>query len=635
MISHRSDIQGLRAIAVVAVIAFHFNLGLPGGFLGVDMFFVVSGFVIGGVLLREFEEKGTIHWFRFFLKRFFRLIPALSVVTSITLLVQYLFFTYPEIKETSTRTGLSAQLGISNFVIALDSDDYFGLTASRNPFLHTWSLSIEWQFYALFGVLLAGAIAFYQLRARIFVPLLIGIWAMSLLGVFVPVEIGGFPLNGFYSPFTRVWEFITGLLVVYLVARRPPQNRHAAMAVLVGLLGIGVALLSAPGGQFGHVASQVAATFGTALMIWGGTLQSGLVGRALSSKLATWIGDRSYSLYLWHWPLFVMWVQYGLTSHPEGTWLILLLGITVSLSGLSFRYLEEKLRASWREGKQNYRRLAFGLFVLPFLIAGGWVSLGQNYERFTQQAGLAVAPKTGEVGQEPFFLALEEDFFDCTSIVEPEFAPRWKGFVRCKQSEPSNEVRVALLGDSHAEHLFPGLAQELKGMNVAYFIDGVLPIRGETAHMDSLILGIRNSPSIEYVIISARWEGRGIPIEKMSEVIREFVDSGKEVILTDDIPYAVETPSHCKFSKSLFSTETMCESGPGQGMNRETIESSLANLAATNDATLVSTYSIFCPAESCSISNFDNSKVLYRDYDHLNFEGSREAAKALLPEIVK
>lgn len=232
-------------------------------------------------------------------------------------------------------------------------------------------------------------------------------------------------------------------------------------------------------------------------------------------------------------------------------------------------------------------------------------------------------------------MALEHAFYDCQEPFAAQQAPKWDGFIRCKQSQRSGDVDFAILGDSHAEHLFPGVAQEFPNKNVAYYIDGALPVFGETERMDSLIQGIRNNDSIDYVIVSARWEGRGIPREKIARVIRELVESGKEVILTDDIPIALETPSHCKFSSSLFSYETFCESGPGTGLSRATIDSELAKLASDNAASLISTYPIFCPNGTCSIASSSGTKVLYRDYDHLNFEGSAQVARVVAAEIRK
>jgi len=149
----RFDIQGLRALAVIGVVFYHFDFGLTGGFIGVDVFFVISGFVIAQILMKEIRHSGKVNLRKFLTSRFFRLIPALGLVTTVTALVSFLVFTSRLVQETTAITAASSMFGFSNFVIAYVSGGYFGEAPDSNPLLHTWSLSVEWQFYLLVPVL--------------------------------------------------------------------------------------------------------------------------------------------------------------------------------------------------------------------------------------------------------------------------------------------------------------------------------------------------------------------------------------------------------------------------------------------------------------------------------------------------
>lgn len=186
----RLDIQGLRALAVVAVIAYHFNIGIPGGYLGVDIFFVISGFVVGGILLRELRARGRIDFKRFVIRRAFRLIPALSVMVATVAFVEFWIFLDPVVRGQVQSTAPSAILGISNFVIAQESGGYFAPDSARNPLLHTWSLSVEWQFYALMGVALALLATKITKRPSVLTIVLLLLSLASLTSMMFPVNLG-------------------------------------------------------------------------------------------------------------------------------------------------------------------------------------------------------------------------------------------------------------------------------------------------------------------------------------------------------------------------------------------------------------------------------------------------------------
>ena len=207
--NRRPDIQGLRAIAVLMVVAFHAGLPVPGGFVGVDVFFVISGFVITAMLHRELTAAGRIRFGAFYIRRFKRLTPALALMVAVTMVISVLVLSPFGVQQTAAKTAVGAMLLVANFVIPILTGGYFAAPAGTNPLLHTWSLSVEEQFYLGFPAILAvGWLLAQRARALRHAPfLIVGSVAAASFGLAV-LGSTGFTLPtanfllGFYSPFT-------------------------------------------------------------------------------------------------------------------------------------------------------------------------------------------------------------------------------------------------------------------------------------------------------------------------------------------------------------------------------------------------------------------------------------------------
>jgi len=223
----RFDIQGLRAVAVLLVVAFHAGLPVPGGFVGVDVFFVISGFVITGMIHRERSSTGRFRFGRFYLRRFKRLTPALSLMVAVTMVLAFCLLSPFTEQQPAAQTGIGAMLLVANFMIAYKTGDYFDAPAESNPLLHTWSLSVEEQFYLVFpAILLLGWVLSQRGRRRIpWVAVLVGTAALISFGL---VMMGASALDPstakylleFYSPLTRAWEFAVGALLALATIHR-------------------------------------------------------------------------------------------------------------------------------------------------------------------------------------------------------------------------------------------------------------------------------------------------------------------------------------------------------------------------------------------------------------------------------
>ena len=217
--NRRRDIQGLRAVAVLLVVAFHARLPLPGGFVGVDVFFVISGFVITAMLQREWLAHGRIRFREFYVRRFKRLTPALALMVTVTVIASALLLSPLGAQQTTAQTAIGAMLLVANVVIARTTGGYFDAPAEANPLLNTWSLSVEEQFYLAFPFVLVLGWFLWRRSARArFAPLLI-VAAVTLVSFALSVaDARGYDLPlpmssvGFYGPLTRAWEFGAGSL---------------------------------------------------------------------------------------------------------------------------------------------------------------------------------------------------------------------------------------------------------------------------------------------------------------------------------------------------------------------------------------------------------------------------------------
>ncbi len=353
----RLDIQGLRAVAVLAVVLFHAGLPLPGGFTGVDVFFAISGFVITAMLMRQQASEGRIRFGRFYLRRFLRLTPALALTVTVVALLAFLLQNPFGAQQTTARTGLGAMLLSANLVIAHASGDYFAAAAETNPLLHTWSLSVEEQFYLVFPALLGlgwWLVARGRRSAAIVVVGLVGAasLAMSIMwshgSTFLPGladYFGGATTWAFFSPLTRSWEFAAGALLALLLHRIPAPTKATGLAGgLVGALGLVVAFVAINDTMAFPGIIAAVPVLATVLVIWAGSGASepGFITRSLSVRPVVAIGDWSYSWYLWHWP-FIVFV--ALLVPMSATAKVIAAALSLIPAVLSYRFVETPLRA--------------------------------------------------------------------------------------------------------------------------------------------------------------------------------------------------------------------------------------------------------------------------------------------------
>ena len=346
-IKYRPDIDGLRAIAVIFVILFHSQITVfgiqffRGGYIGVDIFFVISGYLITSILLKELYLKKKINFNYFYQRRIRRLIPALLAVMIFSTLIASIYL--PPSRFVEFSKSILYSLGFSsNFYFFFSELNYFEFEGLFLPFLHTWSLSVEEQFYILFPILLF--IFFNYSKKNLFIFLI-----FSFLISFFLAEYGSRNLQNstFYFLHSRMWELLAGSILAYLklnISKRNTSNLVYSYIPSIGLLMIFLSLILFYDEKIRHPSFfTLLPVIGTCLIIWFGQEKRDIVSKILSTKLFVGIGLISYSLYIWHFPIFSFAKISGLVS-GNILFKILLIIFTLAISGLSYYFIEKKFR---------------------------------------------------------------------------------------------------------------------------------------------------------------------------------------------------------------------------------------------------------------------------------------------------
>ena len=440
----RQDVEGLRAVAVLAVVIFHLGIGvLPGGFVGVDVFFVISGYLISGLLFDELERSGSIDLWRFYGRRARRLLPASLLVTAVTLLVA-LFILAPTEQLFAAKGALASSLYASNFWFMTLLADYFAPESALNPFLHTWSLSVEEQFYVVWPTLL---LVLWRWRSSVRVTS-IAIAALTVISFALCLWLSYRKQAwAFYASPARAWEFGIGALA----AMKPVTNwvRGSRLAVPLGWLGlIGLCLtlvLLSEDVRFPGWIALLPAFATVALLISGASGQRSGPNTLLEHPVMQWFGQHSYSIYLWHWPVIVYAAILGIADPTQK--IVICSVLTLVCAAASFRLLERPVRGSAWLAARPLRSVGLGASLT---VAGGLFALS------TAQAALSFAEYPSQadlirwVRQEPTASGSGRNCLIGFRDVEP---------VKCVFGASTPSKTVVLFGDSHADQWSTPLVQ--------------------------------------------------------------------------------------------------------------------------------------------------------------------------------
>lgn len=417
-------LDGLRAISVFAILTFHLRSDwLPGGFLGVDIFFIISGFLITGLLLDEVQNYGRIDFSRFYLRRFKRLFPAFILVILLTLISAYALFDQLKFISVS-KTAMVSVFGISNLYF-YKTANYFDLSSIEKPLLHIWSLNVEEQFYFIWPVILFATYRIILKRSKYFFILLS---VLFLISIYFNLN---HPVVTFYLPFFRFYEFLIGASIALFPWRNGSFRRHSSTLFIASIVVLSLTFLTFDSTSLLPGPSSLLFIIPTVYLIIQGRVKSRL--NFLDINIFRYIGKRSYTIYLVHWPVIVFYLESKSVQKLSAFEALFLTLIILIISDILYRFYEIPMRIS----RNNSKRFWISMFTLLLLVITICIpTLILEKKPLNNQKGLLYTQSEIDAGKQLRF---------STRIKICEI----KGWEKCDIPQ-SDKFNVLIMGDSHA-----------------------------------------------------------------------------------------------------------------------------------------------------------------------------------------
>lgn len=627
ILKYRADIDGLRAIAVLSVLAFHYNAALPGGFTGVDVFFVISGFLITQQLAGEIAS-GTFSILNFYDRRIRRIVPALAVVL-LTVLLLGKFLLLPGDYKAMAASAAYAAFGASNFFF-LSNTGYFDQSSDLMPLLHTWSLGVEEQFYLAWPLLLALVATG---RKRIDLAAIIGTAVVIGFGASL-LWLDADPKGAFYLVLPRAWELALGALLVFLP---PLSQRLGGVAIATGLALIGAGFIFVSASAFPGAAA-VYPCVGAALVIW---------PRRDEPRFSHWLGKLrpigliSYSLYLWHWPVWVLFRHYINNAEPSRLEAVVLAAVSIGLAVVSFRFVEKPFRQRrWLPTRTVQTGLATGMAVFCL---GMYVNSADGLPE-------RIAPAV-------YSMRSLDAMWEWPCKYEPE-KTLGASFCTFGQSWKKAGSKAFLWGDSHAGHFAPIMEAAQPDMGwllyetcPAFFNEhiyrtytGIPNYRTQCAEQRRKAIELINSdPSIDLIVLASAWayypaialqdgtlgelSGSGLIEAGIGDLMAKTARRGRRFVLVGTVPQHLVDPIPCAMAhlNGLWRRECTPDPKEIQQMKTHTVTSDtlLKKIAASrSDVAAVIPRDALCDKAGCK--GYLNGEFLYRDGGHIRRNLSME-----------
>ncbi len=610
----RRDIEGLRAAAVLGVLLFHLSFGLfGGGFIGVDVFFVISGYLITQSIVSS-ARRGGFSYLDFYGRRIRRLLPAYTAMLITTVIVSA-FVLLPSEFEFLGRAAIAATLFASNVLFML-RDSYFASDLKDSPLLHTWSLGVEEQFYIVFPLFAAALILMPLRRALVWAGVVAA--ASLLLAVWL---VAAKPEWGFFFAPARFWQLLVGAALAF--APPPRLGARASDALTVaGLAAIGLCYVSYDAlTPFPGIAA-LPPTLGTAMVIAANARGEGWAARLiLGNPLAQFFGRISYSLYLWHWPMIVLYrLQTGPLDHADRA---LLAAASIAMGWLSWRYVE----APFRHAPLAARGRLFGGAAVAIMVCaalGAALVAGRGFEaRFDpEQVRIArfIDYRSPRAPYERCFLQTPRDadmaLFDEALCVPP----------------PSGKLRIALIGDSHADQYAVAMRRMWPDADVAQITaSGCRPLLGGEGHpvctglMREAIERIIPEGRFDHVVMAGRWWPYDLP--RMRPTVEALRATGAEVTVLGPVTeYIAGLPR--LLATGRLAPDAQIDPAWSRIEARAAVDRSLAETLEGSGARYVSVIDMLCDGDRCRLIAPDGTPMQF-DYGHLTVEGALEVLGAM------
>jgi peptidoglycan/LPS O-acetylase OafA/YrhL len=610
---YRADIDGLRALAVVPVLFYHAGVpGVPGGFVGVDIFFVISGYVITA-RLNEDLLRSKFSILDFYERRIRRIFPALLFVIALTWIAAWFLLLPTEMLDFSKSLAAAGYFA-SNFFF-WNSSGYFDAASTLRPALHTWSLAVEEQFYIFMPVAMYLGVRFIGSYWK----LLVWFAAIASFGLSVALQPTA-PTATFFLLPTRAWELLLGSLLILT-----PLPKISRLTSLVGGM-IGLLLIAYAVVAFNETTpfpglNALYPCLGAAILIFTQTEQATLAGRLLSLRPFVSIGLISYSLYLIHWPLIVM-SRYFLVRGPQGAEILAIIIASFALAAISFRFVETPFRKQ-KDGASHKYVFSFAIFSLIATFTVG--SVGIHEKGFPS--------RFPDYYQQEATGGDELKFGRCFLSGQP--IDNWDASL-CTLNT-GHKDNLLLWGDSFAAHYAPGIlrSRDILGVNVIQYTSaGCPPLLSYYSYriplctsFNARALDLIKEHNVRLVVLSARWDLLGQHgadgFQKTIETIRSL---GAKVVVIGQSP---------QFGLDVHSLAYRLRSNPPvNGISswkttnyNPTIEESLR--AQSVHATFIEPIKELCDGDVCPY--LIDGRFLFSDYGHFSAEGSEFAVRKYFP----
>lgn len=619
---YRPDIDGLRALAVLPVLFYHAGIpGFSGGFVGVDIFFVISGYLICG-MIDEDIAKGSFSLAQFYKRRILRILPALFTMFAVTSVLAYAYLLPVELEDYS-RSLASAVFSVSNVYFA-GTAGYFDAPAETKPLLHTWSLGVEEQFYLVVPLLMLFAYRFLPKRAK---PLFATAAVVSFAAAFV-VSYRNETFVFYLTPF-RAWELALGALLSIRFFPTPQDEWARNLCGLAGLLMLlGVVLLGSPAAPLLLMTSL--SCLGAVLVIASSEAGISLAGRLLSWRPIVFIGLISYSLYLWHWPIIVFERTDGLFSlGPAGLTRLVLVAISIGIAYLSWKYVETPFRAT---ANARSRAVVFGtastamaatlaLCGLVLLIKGAPFRFP---ERVVSIASYLAYDPSGQFRTGRCFLATNRQQLDQETCLKLD----------------ATRPNYLLVGDSHAAHLWYGLASAMPDVNVMQATASMCrPAMSEASLLDSRICpklmrfvfdDFLVNNRIDKVLLAASWKDGDLPgLERTLDALKA---RGLDVaVLGPIVEYDGALP-RLLADEILRGNPSIAGRMRTPGIRERDLK--MRRMVSEHGGSYLSVYEAICGHGRCDEFAEGDTPMQF-DAGHLTMKGSVEVARRLAAHLVK
>jgi peptidoglycan/LPS O-acetylase OafA/YrhL len=630
----RPDIEGLRAISVLSVLAYHYGVPwLGGGFTGVDVFFVISGYLITTILVDDIGQ-GKFSPLGFYDRRVRRILPAMLVVTAATLLAGY-FILLPSDYELAARQAVYSLAGAANIYFWLNTG-YFDRQADLLPSLHMWSLAVEEQFYIVWPPLLYLITRLVPLqfwRVAVVAALIVASFIASVLIVKVD------PKTAFFLPHTRACELGLGAIIAFL-PRFSGRYLSEGMAVIgLGLIAIGVTRLNNhtpfPG------AAALLPCVGAALLIYPKAATTSAA--MLSIGPMQWFGARSYSLYLWHWPVLVLFRHYINGESPSPPEAAALAVVSVAFAWLSFEFIEQPLR------RRRIGRAATVLAGLGCAALVGFASL-----TIVRSEGFASRIPEKDRNLRNLSVTWEWPCPESVSIAARSycsFGPKWETAQR----------KGFLWGDSHAEHFAPLVESADKERSYVLFRECPAILGADVQRWQpwlpsyapdcaltrrTAIAYLKKHPEIEIVAFAGRWStilpflyrgtidatrseagdlskenGANLLYQELLKLTAELASPGRRFVVFGDIPqWQAEDPMSCYVGSEMSLLRRPCPADRLMITAKQFQDYHSAAYGALarlkeGGVTVILPGEALCKGEKCATKL--DGEFLYRDIDHI------------------